>query len=112
MQDAEADEQPDRGVLHKDRLGQALFGDNTYLAYRNSKINLDPGQTIEATFEFRMPILPAGDYSICTAIAEGTQEEHIQHHWVHDALIIRSHSSSACTGLIGIPMRSITLEIL
>lgn len=100
------------GFYIKDRLGQALFGDNTYLAYRNSKINLDPGQTIEATFEFRMPILPAGDYSICTAIAEGTQEEHIQHHWVHDALIIRSHSSSACTGLIGIPMRSITLEIL
>lgn len=100
------------GFYLKDRLGQTLFGDNTYLAYRNSKINLDPGQTIEATFEFRMPILPAGDYSICTAIAEGTQEEHIQHHWVHDALIIRSHSSSACTGLIGIPMRSITLEIL
>ncbi len=99
------------GFYIKDRLGQTLFGDNTYLTYMNSGINLAPGQNLEAVFEFRMPILPAGDYSICTAIAEGSQEEHVQHHWVHDALIIRSHSSSACTGLIGIPMRNITLEI-
>lgn len=99
------------GFYIKDRLGQTLFGDNTYLTYMNSRINLAPGQNLEAVFEFRMPILPAGDYSICTAIAEGSQEEHVQHHWVHDALIIRSHSSSACTGLIGIPMRNITLEI-
>jgi len=99
------------GFYIKDRLGQNLFGDNTYLTYRNSKIDLNPGQTLEAVFEFRMPILPQGDYSICTAIAEGTQEEHTQHHWIHDALIIKSHSSSASTGLVGIPMKKIAMTV-
>jgi len=100
------------GFYIKDRLGQALFGDNTYLTYRNSYLSIEPGQTLEAVFEFRMPILPMGDYSICVAIAEGTQEDHIQHHWVHDAVMIRSHSSSVCTGLVGIPMKNIALQIL
>jgi len=99
------------GFYIKDRLGQTLFGDNTYLTYRNSKINLAPGQTLEAVFEFRMPILPQGDYSICAAIAEGTQEEHTQHQWIHDAVIIKSHSSSASTGLVGIPMKKIAMTV-
>jgi lipopolysaccharide transport system ATP-binding protein len=99
------------GFYIKDRLGQALFGDNTYLTYRECPQQVKTGQTLEAVFEFRMPILPAGDYSICVAIADGTQEEHVQHHWLHDALIIRSHSSSACTGLVGIPMKNITMRV-
>jgi lipopolysaccharide transport system ATP-binding protein len=53
-----------------------------------------------------MPILPVGDYTFTCAFAEGTQTEHIQHHWIHDALLIRSHFSSACTGLVGIPVES------
>jgi lipopolysaccharide transport system ATP-binding protein len=57
-----------------------------------------------------MPILPVGDYSICVALAEGTQVRHIQHHWIHDAIQFRSHSSSVSTGLVGIPMSSIEMR--
>jgi lipopolysaccharide transport system ATP-binding protein len=56
-----------------------------------------------------MPVLPSGDYSVTVALAEGTQEDHVQHHWVHDALIVKSVSLSVCTGLIGIPMQNISL---
>ena len=59
-----------------------------------------------------MPILPVGNYSITAAIANGTQEDHIQHHWIHDAILFRSESSSVCTGLIGIPMEAIDIEVL
>ena len=57
-----------------------------------------------------MPILPYGDYFIAAAVATGTQLDHRQEHWIHDALIIRSMSSSVSTGLVGIPMHVISLE--
>jgi lipopolysaccharide transport system ATP-binding protein len=60
---------------------------------------------------FSMPILPRGDYCIAAAVATGTQENHRQHHWVHDAMIIKSISSSVSTGMIGMPMQSIRLAV-
>lgn len=100
------------GFYIKDRLGQTLFGDNTFLTHRDTPVPLREGQTLEARFDFCMPLLPIGDYSICVAIADGTQETHVQHHWIHDALLFKSHSSSVCTGLIGIPMININLRLL
>jgi lipopolysaccharide transport system ATP-binding protein len=93
-----------------DRLGQTLFGDNTYLSHRGRAPWLKGGETIEAIFEFRMPLLPPGDYSLCVAVADGTQESHIQHHWMHDALMIRVHSNSGIHGLVGVPMHRIELR--
>ena len=93
------------GFYIKDRLGQTLFGDNTYIG--TTPLTVQPGDQFCATFEFRLPTLPPGQYSFCAALAEGTQEDHVQHHWIHDALIIHSHSSFVVTGLVGIPMRSI-----
>jgi lipopolysaccharide transport system ATP-binding protein len=100
------------GFLVKDRLGQALFGDNSYLTYMSSPVSVKAGEQFEAQFRFRMPILPMGDYSICVAVAEGTQMEHLQHHWIHDAILFKSHSSSVCTGLVGIPMQHVGLRKL
>ena len=59
-----------------------------------------------------MPILPRGDYAVTVAVADGTQEDNVQHHWIHDALVIRSVSSSVCTGLVGIPMLDINMRRL
>jgi len=98
------------GFFVKDRLGQFLFGDNTFLACRDNPQDLAPGNRVEASFGFAMPVLPVGDYSICVAVAEGTQVDHMQHHWIHDALQFRSHSSSVTTGLVGIPMSSIQIR--
>ena len=93
-----------------DRLGQVLFGDNTFLTHRGCAPRVDAGARIEAIFEFRLPRLPPGDYSFCVAVAEGTQQSHVQHHWMHDALIIRVHSESGVQGLVGIPMINIELR--
>ncbi len=100
------------GFLIKDRLGQPLFGDNTYLSHAGIAPVCGDGEEIRAEFTFFMPILPAGDYSISAALADGTQEQHVQHHWVHDAVLFKSEASSAATGLVGIPMVSITLHAL
>jgi lipopolysaccharide transport system ATP-binding protein len=99
------------GFFIKDRLGQNLFGDNTFLSYCDNPIHCRPEDRIETTFMFQMPLLPAGDYSITAAIANGTQQVHLQHHWVHDAVQFRSESSSVSTGLIGIPMHLINMKV-
>lgn len=99
------------GFYVKDRLGQTLFGDNTYLSYIETPLTIQPEDDINCVFEFTMPLLPVGEYSICVAVAEGNQQEHIQHHWIHDAIIFKSHSSSTVTGLVGIPMKNISISV-
>jgi lipopolysaccharide transport system ATP-binding protein len=100
------------GFFLKDALGQTLFGDNTYLTCLESVVEVPAGQAYQAEFSFYMPILPPGHYSFVVSAAAGTQEQHVQLQWIHDALFIKSESSSASTGLIGIPMTHIGLSQL
>ena len=64
----------------------------------------------EARFSFELPLLPPGHYSINVAIAEGSQEQHVQHEWINDALIFRVETSSIRHSLVGIQMRSVELR--
>ena len=100
------------GFFIKDRLGQNLFGDNTWLSYKDNPLMIDQNQLFEANFEFRMPFLPIGDYSVNVAIAEGSQINHIQHQWIHDAILFKSLSSSVSTGLVGLPMLDIKIRLI
>ncbi|MNO02465.1 hypothetical protein D3C81_2228730 [compost metagenome] len=58
-----------------------------------------------------MPVLPSGDYAISVAVSDGTQKQHVMHQWIHDALILSSRSTSVSTGLIGIPMLDIRMDV-
>lgn len=95
------------GFVVKDKQGQPLFGDNTFLTYLDRPISADAGALARVSFEFRMPILPVGDYAVSLAVADGTQRMHEMHQWIHDALVLSSRSTSVSTGLIGIPMHRI-----
>lgn len=97
------------GFQFKDRLGQVIFTDNTYLVYQHNPQPVGQGGELIAMFEFRLPVLPTGDYSIAVALADGSQDNHVQHHWSHEALIVRVHASSTCFGLVGVPMKNINL---
>ncbi len=99
------------GFIVKDHLGQGLFAANTCIAYLENPISVSGGRKLVAEFLFRMPVMYQGDYSVTVAVAEGTQRENVQHHWVHDALIFRSHAPEPLA-LIGIPMKSIKMEIV
>ena len=100
------------GFYVKDRLGQALFGENTFLSCREQYLSCHKGGELQADFVFYMPLLPSGEYSITVAIANGTQADHVQHHWIHDAVLFKSESSSVASGLIGIPMLEVKLKFL
>lgn len=101
------------GFFVKDRLGQNLFGDNTYLTYAAETRQVAEGRRLVARFTFRMPVLPVGDYSVDIAAASGTQQEHVTHCWCNDVLIFKSHASSVRQGygLMGIPMLAVGLDI-
>lgn len=98
------------GFSVKDRKGLVLFGENTFLSYRDKAFYCPHESELQAFFTFQMPMLPAGEYSIGAAVADGTQDEHEQHHWIHDAVMFKSESSSVSSGLIGIPMLDIRME--
>lgn len=100
------------GFMVKDRLGQVVFADNTYLSYAQRPLEMASGERFQAWFDFVMPVMPLGDYTISVAVAEGSQEEHVQHQWIHEALAFKVHSSSICHGLIGVPMDSIEIRKL
>ncbi|KAF1691587.1 ABC transporter ATP-binding protein [Pseudoxanthomonas koreensis] len=95
------------GFVVKDKNGQPLFGDNTYLSMLDSPMRVAAGDRARVEFEFQMPILPSGVYAISLAVSEGTQKSHTVHQWVHEAILLTSTASSIATGLVGIPMRRI-----
>lgn len=98
------------GFYVKDRLGQRLFGDNSYFACKDAPVGGVAGQTVRATFQFRMPVMPSGSYMIDAAVASGDLHDHTQQHWIHDALEFRALDETMRFGLIGIPMLNITLQ--
>lgn len=96
------------GFLVKDRLGQSLFGYNTLghgLAEREARAGV-----VEARFEFNLPLLPSGEYSVTVAVADGDLKVHTQHHWVHDAAILAVRSEQPRYGLVGIPFHAVSLS--
>lgn len=97
------------GFYLKDRLGQLLFGDNTALSH-DGDFAVEAGQAFEARFCFVMPRLMPGEYFIAVGVAEGTQEQHVVQHWLHEALRFMCTGGTMAAGLIGIPMLDIRLE--
>jgi len=94
-----------------DRLGQTLFADNTFVASTDAPPAVEPGQRIAASFDFRMPVLREGDYTMSVAIADGNQQQHVQHQWLHDALAFHVHGRGICLGMFGAPMQRVKLVV-
>lgn len=99
------------GFFVKDRLGQNLFGDNTFASPQNGARAVESGSYVTAEFTFKMPFMPSGDYAITVALAEGSQLDHVQHHWIDDALVFHVTSATDIQGLVGIPMESVAMSI-
>lgn len=95
------------GFILKDERGLAICGDNTYITQRKRGLMIEHGKPYMARFSFTVPILSEGDYSICVALAAGTQADHRQLQWIHDAIFLRSECRFVYGGIAGLPMRNV-----
>ena len=97
------------GFAVKDRLGQWLFAENTF-GYGDEIRVAHAGEKLKGSFQFSLPMLPSGNYSMTIAVAEGTPSQNVQHHWLHDALLFSVVSPKPWLGLMGIPFNSVVLR--
>jgi lipopolysaccharide transport system ATP-binding protein len=101
---------PAFGFMIKDRLGQYVFAEGTDLAFREHEITMDSKEICIIKFSFLMPILIQGEYSLNVAVAEGIGDEHIQHHWINDAMTLHSIKSRLIHGICG--LQNMNIEII
>ncbi len=94
------------GFIIKNRLGQYVFGDNTFEATASEPVDIQQGFHGKACFQFTMPVLAPGTYSIVLSVASGTLAEHVQHHWIHEAIVFNSHADINTGVMLKIPITS------
>jgi len=83
------------GFVLGDTKGIHVLGMNSHsLGINIPKFSQGESRVIE--FEFDFPFLKSGAYSFSPAIAEGVDiDDIVQHHWVHDAWLLRIASDYA-----------------
>ncbi len=106
----EAMDRPILGFIVRDRLGQDLFGENTLPFTELKPVPVRAGEALEARYRFRLPMLPNGEYVVMASLADGDLQHHIQHHWLHDALVFSVSSSAVRWGLVGVPFEAVSLK--
>ncbi len=92
-------QRPILGFFVRDRLGQPLFGENS-LEFAKNWVFIKAEQTQILRFTFAMPLLATGEYTVGVALGSGTQDTHVQHHWIYDAYAFKSQASPHLTGTI------------
>ncbi|MEZ8602571.1 ABC transporter ATP-binding protein [Vibrio splendidus] len=95
------------GFIVKDRLGQYIFGDNTFGKGLDDFGSMAANESGDITFNFKMPEFSPGTYSIAVAIASGTPQKHIQHHWVHEAVVFSSIADIDSGVMFTVPIEKI-----
>lgn len=103
--------QPILGFTVRDRLGQELFGENTLPFTDTQPVPVQAGQEFYAEFDFTLPMLPNGEYAVMASAATGTLYDNIQHHFLHDAVVLTVTSSKIRWGLVGIPFDQVVLKV-
>jgi ABC-type polysaccharide/polyol phosphate transport system ATPase subunit len=80
------------GFSIKDRLGNITTQTNSYVL-NNTMDSVPKDFEVVFQFTFTVPTISDGYYSISPAVASGNQSDHVQHCWVHDALVVEVISS-------------------
>jgi ABC-type polysaccharide/polyol phosphate transport system ATPase subunit len=76
------------GILVKDGYGNQVIGMNSFVYHFDTRPR-KAGERVVFRFSFRWPLIRNGEYTLSAAIAAGTQDAHVEHHWVHDAIVVQ-----------------------
>lgn len=101
--------QPIVGFYVKDRLGQPVCGFNSLLHMPDWAL-IGAGEQVRVKFQFWLPLLATGNYTVTVALAAGTQLEHVQHHWVHDILSFKANADPHLSGVFTLQQSSVHIH--
>ena len=93
------------GFIFRNKHGLELFSDNFKIENHEISHQQKPNQFLKVDFDFQMPVLRKGDYSISVAVAEEIDGIHNFQSWIDDILVVRSISPDLLKGLVGIPIK-------
>ena len=100
------------GFLAKNKLGIEIFGFNN-ISLQTELPPLRVGESYLVDFEFTWPQIAADSYAISIAIAEGDQELHTMHHWIHDVITIEvMRTQEYQFGLVGVEEAKMGIKLL
>jgi lipopolysaccharide transport system ATP-binding protein len=102
---------PAIGFVLKDNNGQKLIAESTDSYLRDQGIVAESGTEVEAAFKMTFPALIRGEYTIDVAFAEGPGSEHVQHHLMHDVIVLTALGTNLVHGKFGAPSLSVTFDI-
>jgi len=93
---------PMAGFILRDRLGRDILADNSSLL-KHEIPAFSRGKTYVLTFHLdAWPNLREDEYSLTAALADGSLTDHVQCHYVYDALVIRSLPVRMPGGLLSV----------
>jgi lipopolysaccharide transport system ATP-binding protein len=98
------------GFTIKDRLGQKIIEENNSTFVKSKSILVDQKSKILVSFDFKMPFLKFGKYSVDLAVAEGKQDNHIQQMWIYDAIQIEFLNKEDVFGLFTMGLDGFEVE--
>ncbi len=99
---------PIAGYIIKDRLGRIILGENT-AAIQQELPCFSTGEKFLITFKIETwPNIQEGDYALSVGIADGTLDEHVQCHWLHDVIIFKNIHLRIPVGIFSVPDTNVT----
>jgi len=72
------------GLLLKDSLNNNIITFNSYM-YKSEIKRVPKNSKNRVKIKFKVPKLFPKEYLVTVALSEGTQQNHIQQHWIHNA---------------------------
>jgi lipopolysaccharide transport system ATP-binding protein len=100
------------GISIRNQRGVELISENTNLTYFNSPPpKIAQGLPFYADFKFFLPYLPMGEYTVSAAVANGVQENFVQHHRRDDALRFTVLGSHLVHGLFAMPLEACSIVL-
>lgn len=90
------------GFSFENNKGLPLYDINNFIN-QQKQICGKKGEVIEVIYDFKLPRIMKGVYLVCTAIAQGTQENHVMLTWLHSVMQVEVVNPGFNSGYIEIP---------
>lgn len=90
------------GFSFENNKGLPLYDINNFIN-QQEQIKGKKGDIIEVVYDFKLPRIMKGLYLVCTAIAQGSQENHVMLTWLHSVMQIEVVNRGFNSSYIEIP---------